>query len=228
MEIGHILVFALFAVLVVVVVTYNAVAARKRRDAMLALAERLGLSFNSAPDHSLAQRFGFLDSLAQGSNRYAFNVLSGRCRDQSIVAFDYHYETHSTDSKGRRQTHHHFLSVFTLALPLRFPELRIYREGFFSKIGQFLGFDDIDFESAEFSKKFCARSKNKKFAYDFCHARMMEHLLANPDLSVEVETDCLAIVFRSRLDPAQIEANIERLIQLRALMPNYLFTQEPT
>jgi hypothetical protein len=141
------------------------------------------------------------------------------------MAFDYHYETHSTDSKGRRQTHHHYFSFFILQLPLSFPELKIGREGFFSKVAQAFGYDDIDFESHEFSRKFCVRSKDKKFAYDVCNARMMEYLLANDDLTIEIEDQAMAISFNSRLSPEQIESNLNRLVAIRSLMPEYLFSR---
>jgi hypothetical protein len=114
-----------------------------------------------------------------------------------VLAFDYHYETHSTDHKGNRQTHHHYFSFFILLLPVTFPELKITREGLLSKIGQALGYDDIDFESAEFSRSFCVRSKNRKFAYDVCNAQMMEYFLANRDLSLELKA-ALALAFDSR------------------------------
>jgi hypothetical protein len=39
------------------------------------------------------------------------------------------------------------------------------------------GYGDIKFESAEFSKTFCLRTPDKKFAYDACNAKMIEYLL---------------------------------------------------
>ncbi len=139
--------------------------------------------------------------------------------------FDYHYETHSTDSKGNRQTHHHYFSFFILLLPMSFPELKITREGLLSKIAQALGYDDIDFESAEFSRAFCVRSKDRKFAYDVCNAQMMEYLLANRDLSIEIEGPALALAFDTRLSAAEIEANLQRLLEIRLRLPDYLFTK---
>ena len=209
---------------VVVVAILGYLSAQKRRQAMMALAARLGLQFNPDKDWGLAERYGFLNKLRAGSNRYAFNTLSGTCQGHGVTAFDYHYETHSTDSKGHRQTHHHYFSCFLLHLPRSFPELVIAREGFFSKVAQALGYDDIDFESHEFSRKFCVRSPDKKFAYDFCHARMMEYLLANDDLTIEVDQDTLALTFNSRLDPARIEPSLNRLVALRSLIPEYLFS----
>jgi type II secretory pathway pseudopilin PulG len=198
--------------------------AQKRRQAMMDLAARLGLRFDQGKNWDLAERYSFLNKLRSGSNRYAFNTLSGNYQGHGVMVFDYHYETHSSDSKGNRQTHHHYFSCFLLHLPRSFPELVIAREGFFSKVAQAFGYDDIDFESHEFSRKFCVRSPNKKFAYDICNARMMEYLLANDDLTIEIDEDTLALTFNSRLDPARIEPNLNRLVALRSLMPEYLFS----
>ncbi len=219
------LIIVVFVAVFILVVVAGAISARKRREAMGALAAKIGLHFNPDKDRSIRSRYKFLDKLRSGSNRYAFNILSGTYRGHETTAFDYHYETHSTDSKGRRQTHHHYFSFFILHLPASFAELVIGREGFFSKIAQAFGYDDIDFESHEFSRKFCVRSPNKKFAYDVCNARMIEYLLANDDLTIEIENDSLAISFGSRLRPDLIEPNLNRLIEVRSLMPTYLFTE---
>ena len=222
---GEILVFVLIAAVVIFTIIYGAISARKRREALAALALRLGLNYRAEDDYSLADRFEFLDALARGSNRYAFNILSGVYQGHEVLVFDYHYETHSTDSKGRRQRHHHYFSFFVLSLPQSFPELRITREGLFSKIAQAFGYDDIDLESAEFSRSFCVRSKDKRFAYDICHARMMEYLLANRYLSIEIEGQALALAFDKRLPAEQIESNLKRLIEIRSRLPEYLFTR---
>ncbi len=210
--------------IIIVAIVFGAMAAKKRREAMGQLAAKLGLRFDPSHDRDLARRFKFLDKLRQGSNRYAFNILSGNYRDNVVTVFDFHYETHSTNSKGHRQTHHHYFSFFILHLPISFPELKIGREGFFSKVAQAFGYDDIDFESHEFSRKFCVRCGNKKFAYDICNARMIEYLLANDDLTIEIEDEALAVSFSRRLSPEQIEPNLNRLIEIRSLLPSYLFS----
>lgn len=104
---GGILIFILFIVIVIAAAIYGALTAKKRREELSVLAARMGLSFNPEDNRALAAGLGFLDQLAQGSNRYAFNVLSGRYCENEVLVFDYHYETHSTDSKGNRQTNHH-------------------------------------------------------------------------------------------------------------------------
>jgi hypothetical protein len=222
---GEILIFVLIIVAVIAGAIYSSIAARKRREALAVLAARLGLRFNAQENYSLADEYEFLDRLAQGDHRYAFNVLSGAYQQNQVLVFDYHYETHSTDSKGDHQTHHHYFSCSVLLLPLMFPELIITREGLFSKIAQAFGYDDIDFESAEFSKIFCVRSKDKRFAYDVCNAQMMEYLLANRDLNIEIEGGALALTFNSCLSAGEIEFNLQRLRDIRLRLPDYLFTQ---
>lgn len=214
-----------FIGLIIVIAVFSAIAAKKRREALAALAGSLGLQFDPQKDRSIDNRYRFLTKLNRGSNRYARNKLTGTYRGHEVEVFDYHYETYSNDSKGSRQTRHHHFSYFILHLPQRFPELTITREGLLSKIAQAVGFDDIDFESAEFSKRFCVRSADKKFAYDICHPRMMEYLLANDDLSLEIEEHCLATFFHGRLAAPKIAANLDRLVQVRELFPDYLWTQ---
>jgi hypothetical protein len=218
-----VLIFGAFAALVIVLAVFGAIAAKKRREAFASLAARLGFTFSPDRDHGIASRFHFLDRLAHGSNRYAYNILSGTYQGRGVLVFDYHYQTESRDSKGHRRTHHYHFSCFVLQLEQSFPELTIAPEGILSKVAQAFGYDDIDFESHEFSRKFCVRSKDKKFAYDVCHARMIEYLLANDDLSIEIENAALAIAYADVLKPEEIEPNLQRLAQVRALMPNYLF-----
>jgi hypothetical protein len=218
--------FLIVAVLAIAVIgaIYGVIRARKRLEGLFELAQRLGLNFSAAEDYGLADRYGFLKQLAQGENRYARNVLSGTYQQNRVLAFDFHYETY-TQGKSGRQTHHHWFSFFILTLPAVFPDLTIRRENFLTKVAEVFGYQDIKFESAEFSKTFCVRSPDKKFAYDVCNAKMMEYLLANRDLSVEIENQVLALAFDTCLSVEQIESNLQRLVEIRSRLPEYLFTK---
>ena len=68
------------------------------------------------------------------------------------------------------------------------------------------------------------RSPDKKFAYDVCNAQMMEYLLANRDVSLELENNALALAFNTRLSVEEIESNLQRLVEIRSRLPQYLFT----
>jgi hypothetical protein len=210
-------------ILFIIIAIFSSQQEKKRRAAIAVAAANMGLQFDENDNRSLAKRYEFLDKLCEGSNRYAFNVLSGSFHEEEICVFDYHYETHSTDSKGRTTTHHHYFSVYLLCLPKSFPELTITHEGFFSKIAQAFGYDDIDFESHEFSKRFCVRSSDKKFAYDICNAKMIEYLLLNTDLNIEIEKQTLALIFSEQLNATLISKNINQLLQVRQRFPEYLW-----
>jgi hypothetical protein len=212
------LIIVAFIAIFITVAIVGYLSALKRREAMMAVATKLGLSFHYPKNRDIARRYKFLDKLRRGHNRYAYNILSGRYEGNDVIVFDYHYQTGSG-----KDTHHYNISFFILQLTRFFPELVIGPEGFLSKIAQAIGYDDIDFESHEFSRRFCVRSKDKKFAYDVCNARMIEYLLSNSDLTIEIEDNVLAISFDRRLAPEHIEPNLNRLMTVRSLMPNYLF-----
>jgi hypothetical protein len=217
------------AVLILIVVgsIYSAIQAQKRaqkrREGLLELAQRVSLTFKPDPDYQLAERFGFLKKLAQGDNRYCYNVLSGTYQGDDVLAFDYHYQVTTHDKNGSHTTHYRF-SFFIAQVTATFPDLTIRHQNFFLKVAEVFGYQDIKFESAEFSKTFCVRSPDKKFAYDVCNAQMMEYLLANRDLSLEIENQALALAFDSCLSIEQIEPNLKRLAEIRSLLPGYLFT----
>jgi hypothetical protein len=199
-------------------------AEQKRSNAFLQLAPNLGLKYQMGKDTELPHRYFFVRRLAQGSNRYAVNSLSGNYDGHQICVFDYHYETTSVNSD--ETTHHqcslliiHVITGDTLA---EFPEVIITREGAASSLSQALGSDDIDFESLEFSRIFRVQSKDRKFAYDVCHPRMMEYLMMNPDLTLEYNLYTIAMTFNHRLKPEQIRPNLDRLLAVRSLLPNYV------
>lgn len=199
--------------------------AKQRTLGMQSLASSLGLQFTGGKDYSFDERYDFVNKLCQGKKRYAYNIIHGIYYGHHVLAFDYHYQTESRNSNGKKRTQHHHFSFFVLHFEGNFPELLISREGWLSKVAQFFGFDDINFESAEFNRMFKVKSANKQFAYDICHGQMIEFLLSNPDLNIEIEQDCLTLFFGSCLDHSQITPNLNRLVHIRTLFPQYLFTR---
>jgi hypothetical protein len=215
--------FILFAVVVVGFIVYSIWAQAERRKELAVVAGQLGLQFRPDKDRELAASYNYLNKFNEGANRYAFNILEGERQGQRVRIFDYHFETYTTDEKGNPQTQNHYFTVFMLVLPKTCPKLTMVKEGWLSKVAQFLGYDDIDFESAEFSKAFCVRSTDKKFAYDACNPQMIEYLLGNRDLNVEIMEDTLALTFAGQVKPELIVPNLERLLAIRRLLPEYLW-----
>jgi hypothetical protein len=222
---GSLFIFLLVAGVVLAGIIWSAWLAKKRREALAALAAQLGLSFDPEKNYEIAQRFEFFNQLRQGDDRYAVNTLSGNYQGHEVLAFDYHYETHSHDSKGHRTTQHHWFSFFILMLPRSFPKLTLAPEGLLSKIAQAFGYDDIDFESAEFSRKYCVRCPDKKLAYDVCNPRMIDFLLSQDSLNLEMDRQVLSLHFPHQLSPEEVPAKLNLLTGIRQRFPEYLWTQ---
>ena len=95
--------------------------------------------------------------------------------------------------------------------------------GLFDKVAGAFGFDDIDFESSEFSKRFYVKSTEKRFAYDVLHPRMMEFLLAARPPMLDVEDGALCLSDGSRRwQPADFRAQIAFVRQFCDLWPRHL------
>lgn len=153
-------------------------AEKKRREGLQALAAELGWAFSQDKDRDHDERFRQFNAFRQGNGRYALNTLWGDVQGRQAKMGDFHFETQSTNDKGQTTTNHHHISYVLIAFGAAdAPALTVRPEGFFDKIGAALGFDDIDFESAEFSRKFHVKSPDRKFAYAVIHPQMMEFLM---------------------------------------------------
>jgi hypothetical protein len=159
----------------------------KRRQELAGWAQANGLKFLPEKDHSVWMRYQLFKCLERGEDRYAYNVMVGTSGTRVMSAFDYHYETHSSDSKGNRQTHHHYLSALVVDAGLPLKPLFIRPEGLLDKVTEFVGIDDIDFESAEFSQKFFVKSPDRRWAYDVLHQKTMELMLAYPRFHIDFQ-----------------------------------------
>ncbi len=215
-----------FVILVVLIGVLGYYQRQKRIKELTAFAAGRRLAFDPGKDHGLEDRFPEFKCLRRGSDRYAYNRMWGDWSGREILAFDYHYETHSRDSKGRRKTHHHRFSAVILASDVPLRPLVIRPEGLFDKVAGFFGFDDIDFESAEFSRRFYVKSPDRKWAYDVIHTRTMELLLASPRFSIEFDRRHVIAYRRSTFDIQEFAAAVGLAEGILQGLPDYLVQQQ--
>ena len=223
---GVVVLVVLGVALVIAVAVFAHLAEKKRKAALAAWAARHGLVFSEARDSGMDDRYPEFDCLHEGSRRYAFNIMRGHWMDRGLIAFDYHYETHSTNSKGQRQTHHHYFSAAIIDPDFVLKPLFIRPEGFFDKVKAAFGYDDIDFESAEFSKRFFVKSPDRKWAYDVIHARTMEYLLAAPRHSLEFDDRSIIVWNKGRWSPGQFAAAAGVVHGVLDRLPDYVLEQQ--
>lgn len=219
------IVIVLFVLIVVTWAIVSAWLAAKRRKELAAWADGQGLRFSPTKDWGADARFPDFRHLQQGSNRYAYNITTGIWAGYPLVAFDYHYETRSTGSKGRRQTHHHYFSAVILGATVPLKPLFIRAEGFLDKVAEFVGFDDIDFESAEFSRRFYVTAQDRRWAYDVLHARTIEFLLDSPRFTLEFGRAGGMAYRSSTFRVEEFEQAAEVLRGVLDRLPDYLVNQ---
>ncbi|MBX7166283.1 MAG: hypothetical protein K1X74_08025 [Pirellulales bacterium] len=176
------------AAIVFAVVAYQQ--EQERKKAIADWADANGFAFDPTADYDIDERYRDLPPLQKGSNRYGANHLRGQFADRPFHAFDFHYETTSSNGKSSDTTHHwHRVLLIDAGLP--FKRLAIRKEHLFDGVAEFFGWDDIDFESDEFSQTFHVSCEDRKFAYDVIDQKMMEYLLRRPERPLWMLGSCV-------------------------------------
>lgn len=193
---------------------------RKRREKLVAWAAGRGWRFRPAGVGNLKQRYPGLKLLDRGHSRGNRNAVSGRLDDRPVLCCDYRFVTGS----GKNRTTHRFGVVI---METGFPTipLLIRRENALDRVGEFLGVDDIDFESAEFSRRFYVKSADRKWAYDIIHGRTMDYLMGAPAVSIEFGFGEIAVYSRGWNEPGDHEQALEVARRMLALIPDYVIKQ---
>lgn len=200
------LIFAGFAALIVVGIVYGIIKARERREAMARLAASLGLRYYAADPWDLPSRYGHFDLFGHGHSKRASNIMGGERDGRSVIAFDYRYTTGS----GKNQTTHHYQGA-VLEIPIVAPRLRMRRENVLDRVASWVGYDDIDFESDEFSRRYHVKSEDRRFAYDILHTRLIDYLLrCGTAPSMEMQGPLVLVYDSGRGDVA----NTQRLLAI--------------
>ncbi|MFK7741976.1 MAG: hypothetical protein AB8H80_16795 [Planctomycetota bacterium] len=187
----------LLAIAGISLVVWLGVLSHRARLAHLAACEEfaaeLDLTFSTERLGSVDSSYPQFRAFDRGDDRYAYDTFRGNRelfgRACPIFAGEYHYET--KDSDGDRSSSR--FSFALVELPFATATIELRRESVFDKMAAAVGFDDIDFESHEFSRKYFVKSDDKKFAYDVLHPRMIEFLLAENIDTFEIRDGVLLL-----------------------------------
>lgn len=198
---------------------------QKRTQALAKLAEILQWRFDPERNTGDAafQQFAIF---RRGYDRCAFNTMTGELQMEDwrlqCRGGDFRYKTDEGTGKDRRTETHRF-SYLVVHLPSDTPQVLVRPEGILDKVAAAFGFDDIDFESAEFSKRFFVKSSDKRFAYDLMHPRMMQFLLAERPPMLDIENGAVCISDGSRRwSPEDFHGRVSFLRRFMALWPRHL------
>jgi len=212
-----VLLFVVGAIVIAVFAWFSA----KRRKELAAWAAAKGLAFRPGRDAGFDERYRSFGCLRRGHSRSAYNIAEGDWGGRRVTAFDYRYVT---GSGKNRQTHRFSAIIIRSDIPLE--PLRIRSENVFDRVTEFFGVDDIDFESAEFSRAFHVKASDKRWAYDLLHQRTIEFLLSKPKYSLEFDQNHVIAWRNRRFDPETFESAIAVVEGILDGIPEYLARQQ--
>ncbi|WP_112248567.1 hypothetical protein [Kribbella monticola] len=200
----------------------NYVNAKKRREAFAAFAAQQGFSY-LPENNALASRWGGTP-FQTGDHWRVRNVLSGQFQGHQMVAFDYSYQTHTTNGKGQRRTTTHKFGVVVMQLPAPLPNLEVGHEGIFGgAVAKALGFGDIRFESEQFNRTFRVTAADQRFGHAVIHPQMMELLLARGEIAWRIEGNSLVGWDAGPHTPTEVMNRLQLLQSVLANIPPYVW-----
>jgi hypothetical protein len=214
---------ALFVIigLVLAVVAISAYYNYKRGQALAAFAASQGWSYVDEASEFVDRWEG--DPFGNGDNRETDNAMRGLYQGLEMVAFEYSYETHTTDSKGNRSTTTHRYSVVALLTQTNLPGLSVSPEGGISRMFGKLFNTDIQLESEEFNRAFTVNCEDRKFASAVLHPRTMQGLLDYRDVDWDIRGGDFVSVDSGNLDPREIPRRCDAMLVAFRGVPDFVW-----
>ncbi len=210
----------LLAILVVAIgiaaAIYGFLASERRRKELHAFAESCGLSFSGHPG-PVHERYRSFTPLSNGHSRKSSNLIHGERNGVRWEMFDFRY---TTGSGKNQQTHN--VGVVIGQVPLGLPRLRMRPEGIFDKLAAAVGFDDINFESHEFSRRYHVNCSDRKMAYDLLHPQMIEYLLTLPRYDWQFAGPVVLIGKSGRYKPQELLEVMTAIEGFVSRIPEYV------
>ena len=193
---------------------------QKRKALLLTWATNSGYQY-SVEDDSMCERWNG-DPFGEGDHRRAQNVITGTAK-APFSAFDYSYQTHSSDGRGGRTTTTHHYTVTALQMPAYLPDLQVTPENLLTRIGHSLGLDDIDLESEDFNRRFRVHASDRKFASDCLTPRTMQALLTRPEVCWRISGTDILTWGEGRISPSSVLEDLATLQLVVDGIPSFVW-----
>jgi hypothetical protein len=214
--------------------------AEERQRELLALADRLGLQltrvvtdgpksfWDSLTGRGLDTKvlrfiapFEGIAPFGQGHTPQVRNVLSGTFRGYQATVFDYSYKVTTSNGKST-QTVTYEVQVWSLEADFVLPSVEIAPENISLRIMEKFGLREVEFESAEFNRKWFVRSEDAKGVYDVFHPQAMERFMDFEPLRYVMSFNRVTALTNSYQSAMYIYRVLNDLADLLDMVPNYV------
>jgi hypothetical protein len=181
---------------------------KKRTEAMGRVAEELGFEFLPKGAPGLFKELQRFNLFMQGHSKRLYNLMRGVANDLEVAVFDYNY----TIGAGKhQQVVSQTVVCFRLARG-NLPAFSLRPETFWHKIGQWFGYQDINFEShPKFSGKYLLRGTDEAAIREvFADHVLSYYEEAGTNLCTEGNGDVLLFHRQGRrIDPKDVRGLLE-------------------
>lgn len=189
---------------------------RKRRESVEHKAQSLRYQYIPEGDAALVAEIGQLVPRTHKRHEKASNILRGERHGLPFEMIDYSFVTGSGKS-----THHHKETVVRCRMGSAIPDFYLRPEHIFDKIGDFLGWHDIDFDHRpEFSKRYFLKGTNDLEIRRLFTDRVLTQLESDPEnFCVDGHGDSL-LVHRGRgykfVEAEELESLLDKCLAVVA------------
>ncbi|MEM7559808.1 MAG: hypothetical protein AAF394_11875 [Planctomycetota bacterium] len=203
--------------LVIFGIVGSIVAEKKRRETLAKFAGDLGLEYREALSAQDASQFQQFNLANKGRGHKATNAVTADSGELRMVIFDYKYTTGS----GKNSTTHRQSVVMAFSTgSLQLPHFTISPENFLSKISDFFGFKDIDFDDDKaFSDAFLLHGEDEAAVRGFFTPERRKRFFDFRDVSIEARASTFIFyVPRKRSKADEIRGLMERAFAIYTLL----------
>lgn len=144
---------------------------KKRREQWLEVATALGFESLSAYPGELDGIVGSSRLMTTARQRTWTNIFRRQVDSLGVIFCDYRY----TVGSGKNSTTWQQTVILFCSPSINAPRFEIKPEGWLNKVGELIGFQDIDFvESPEFSKKYVLTGSDEAAIRDFLRPEILQ------------------------------------------------------
>jgi hypothetical protein len=176
------IIIGIIVVVVVVLIYVGYLMEKKRTEAFKQAAEELGFDFLPKGDGRLMGELGRFHLFSQGHSRRLYNLLRGEASGLEVAIFDYSY---TVGAGKHQQTWNQTVVCFHLP-DADLPQFSLRPESIWHKIGQWFGYQDINFDShPAFSKNYLLRGGDEEAIRELFTPDVLEFYEGQTGLSTE-------------------------------------------
>jgi hypothetical protein len=155
---------------------------KKRKVALRALADSLGLEFVESGHDARLSGLQTFQLFSTGSNQTVTNTILGQTDVASIAIFDHRY----TVGTGKARKFYQQTVVAMQSSELKLPGFTLRPENLLDKVGAVVGLKDINFpEHAQFSKQFVLKGQDEGAIRKFFDTQLLDFFARQPGIYFE-------------------------------------------